>query len=79
MVDLGLNDNAAQVVALRPRVDEGAAAPPPPDIVLGNIHVLFNNKRGDTKLGQVSALSCPLSSACVFAGGLHGVSDMHIW
>lgn len=63
MVDLGLNDNAAQVVALRPRGAAGAA--PQPDVVLGNIHVLFNNKRGDTKLGQVRSSRMCLQSVRV--------------
>lgn len=64
MCDLDLNDNAAQIVALRPIAEQLAGhvqaqaqgrheVAVVPDIVIGNIHVLFNNKRGDTKLGQV--------------------------
>jgi hypothetical protein len=49
MCSHNLNDNAAQVVALRPLYSKT----PLPDVIVGNIHVLFNNKRGDTKLGQV--------------------------
>jgi hypothetical protein len=50
MVQFELNDNAAQVVALRPLRSNAEDCP---DIVVGNIHILFNQKRGDTKLGQV--------------------------
>ena len=57
MCDRDLNENAAQAVALRPLAQAEAALP---DIVIGNIHVLFNQKRGDTKLGQVQWL-------CLFA------------
>ena len=71
MQALDLNDNAANVVALRPRSSaasaagvaepegggmgssEGGGGGGLPDVVVGNIHVLFNQKRGDTKLGQV--------------------------
>ena len=48
MKDHGLNDNAAQVACLQCR-----DMPEAPSLVVGNIHVLFNQKRGDVKLGQV--------------------------
>ena len=48
MKDHGLNDNAAQVACLKCRDLPGT-----PSLVVGNIHVLFNQKRGDVKLGQV--------------------------
>lgn len=48
MKDHGLNDNAAQVACLQVR-----DTPASPSVVVGNIHVLFNQKRGDVKLGQV--------------------------
>jgi len=57
--ELGLRDNVAQVLRLRPtaavrRVGLPGTLPAPlPDVVAGNIHVLFNPKRGDVKLGQV--------------------------
>lgn len=69
MRDHDLNDNAAQVSVLR-HVHSGSGgadtAPGlPPDIVLGNIHVLFNMKRGDVKLGQVRTLMAAVHDAAV--------------
>lgn len=52
MKEHGLNDNAAQVACLRL-----SGVPTAPTVVVGNIHVLFNQKRGDVKLGQVSVCS----------------------
>lgn len=51
MRELDLSDNAAQVVRLSFIEHAGV-----PDVVIGNIHVLFNHKRGDIKLGQVASL-----------------------
>ncbi len=56
---LNLRDNVAQVYRLRmagndePGVEERG---PPLEVVVSNIHVLFNPKRGDIKLGQVRVL-----------------------
>ena len=50
---VGLKNNAAAVACLRPVADAGRAPPP---LVVGCIHVLFNPKRGDYKLGQVRTL-----------------------
>lgn len=48
----GLRHNVALVVALRPRrVGDGEVATP---LLFANTHILFNPKRGDIKLGQVS-------------------------
>jgi hypothetical protein len=63
MVEHDLNDNAAQIAVLRPE------APGQPDIIVGNIHVLFNTKRGDVKLGQASLLR-----VCARARGITPVS-----
>jgi hypothetical protein len=62
MTHFGLNDNAAQVVVLRPLHPHTNDCP---DIVVGNVHILFNQKRGDTKLGQVrTPLSHMFSPSC---------------
>lgn len=58
MRDLDLGDNAAQVVRLS--FADNACGARMPDLVIGNIHVLFNHKRGDIKLGQVPPLPPPL-------------------
>ena len=39
-------------------IGRGEGAPQLPDIVVGNIHVLFNPRRGDVKLGQVRTHHC---------------------
>ena len=44
----GLKNNAAAIARLRPRADPRA-----PALVVGCVHVLFNPKRGDVKLGQL--------------------------
>ena len=44
----GLKNNAAVIARLRPRADPRA-----PALVVGCVHVLFNPKRGDVKLGQL--------------------------
>jgi mRNA deadenylase 3'-5' endonuclease subunit Ccr4 len=49
----GLRDNVAQVYRLRMRKQDKDAHF---DIVVSNVHVLFNPKRGDIKLGQVRIL-----------------------
>jgi hypothetical protein len=48
MKEHDLNDNAAQIACFR-----APHMPKAPLIVVGNVHVLFNPKRGDVKLGQV--------------------------
>ena len=56
---LNLRDNVAQVYRLRmadPPTSGGSSGPPPMEVVVSNIHVLFNPKRGDIKLGQVRVL-----------------------
>lgn len=60
MRDLNLNDNTAQVACFRFK-----NRPTAPLLVVGNIHVLFNPKRGDIKLGQVRTCNSNSSSdAC---------------
>eukprot|EP00892_Ulva_mutabilis_P011453 jgi/Ulvmu1/8680/UM047_0020.1 len=54
MRELDLSDNAAQVVRLS--FMPNACRAGVPDVVVGNIHVLFNHKRGDIKLGQARTL-----------------------
>ncbi|CAM8926835.1 unnamed protein product [Rhodiola kirilowii] len=57
----GLRDNVAQLCVLKMNETqmhsavsaEASKAPGPRSLVVGNIHVLYNPKRGDIKLGQV--------------------------
>lgn len=81
--DLDLRENVCQVTALRPLAEAypASATPAPsghsdsattqlPDIVVGNIHVLFNPKRGDVKLAQVRRSptnTAPQSQLCISA------------
>ena len=51
-----LRDNVAQVYRLRMADNSGVGGDPPLEVVVSNIHVLFNPKRGDIKLGQVRVL-----------------------
>ena len=53
-----LRDNVAQVYRLRmtKNADGVAIEEAPLEVVVSNIHVLFNPKRGDIKLGQVRVL-----------------------
>lgn len=51
-----LRDNVAQVYRLRMAGTSDIAVEPPLEVVVSNIHVLFNPKRGDIKLGQVRVL-----------------------
>ena len=57
---LNLRDNVAQVYRLRMVSGRGGgrddASDNPFELVVSNIHVLFNPKRGDIKLGQVRVL-----------------------
>lgn len=55
---LGLKDNVAQVALLRGKGSGsgGDADAEAPALLIANIHVLFNPKRGDIKLGQVRTL-----------------------
>jgi len=46
----GLRDNVAQIYALK------SASPKSITLIISNIHVLFNPKRGDIKIGQVRIL-----------------------
>ncbi|KAI3737908.1 hypothetical protein L2E82_27923 [Cichorium intybus] len=60
---LGLRDNVAQICVLESLNEKSSAELPPPacpedrnKVVICNIHVLFNPKRGEIKLGQVRVL-----------------------
>jgi mRNA deadenylase 3'-5' endonuclease subunit Ccr4 len=55
---MGLKDNVAQVALLRGKESGkgGGADGEAPALLVANIHVLFNPKRGDIKLGQVRTL-----------------------
>ncbi len=55
MRDHNLKDNVALITALQPRLPDGATGggPPPRSLLVANTHVLFNNKRGDVKVGQM--------------------------
>ena len=64
---LGLRDNVAQVYRLRCRHVNGTEGDADCDVVISNIHVLFNPKRGDIKLGQIRVLLDTISK--VSGGG----------
>ncbi|GAB2225395.1 hypothetical protein Droror1_Dr00006187 [Drosera rotundifolia] len=58
----GLNNNVAQFCLLQIRSNQSGSGPSTPyskestscgNLLVGNIHVLFNPKRGDIKLGQI--------------------------
>ncbi|XP_038897965.1 carbon catabolite repressor protein 4 homolog 6-like isoform X2 [Benincasa hispida] len=60
---LGLRDNVAQICVLESHRDDGDNSVTPPistsnhnKVVICNIHVLYNPKRGEIKLGQVRVL-----------------------
>lgn len=57
---VGLRENAAAIACLQPIAPQqpSTLSPqlPPPPIIVGCIHVLFNPKRGDHKLGQLRVL-----------------------
>lgn len=59
----GLRDNVAQICVLESVLKKSSTASPPPAcseghnrVVICNIHVLFNPRRGEIKLGQVRML-----------------------
>jgi len=64
---LGLRDNVAQIYRLRCRHIDGTERDGDCDVVISNIHVLFNPKRGDIKLGQIRVLLDTISK--VSGGG----------